>query len=101
ALPGPVDQPAEQVELLVGDVLVHEDPKLAALDTLQERVQGGVPRGRRPPDGGHSHALGRVDVRVLEASPVADPALVDVVVLPRGHADQLVAALPEADVAAD
>src|SRR5437879_6928082 len=43
----------------------------------------------------------RFDVGVVEATAVADPALVDVVVLARGHAHKLATALPEVDVAPD
>ncbi len=103
ALQRAVEQAAEQVRLLVGDVLGQRDAeaRALALDALGQRAQRGAPRGPLPAHGRRDQAVGAVHVRVVEAAPVADPALVDVVVLARRDAHQLAAPLPQRDVAAD
>src|SRR5207237_9867755 len=49
----------------------------------------------------NAHPGGVMAVGVVEAAAVADPAVVDLVVLVGGDAYELVAALPEGHVAAD
>jgi len=98
-----VEQLAEEESLLVGDVLRQRDAQLGALalDALGgggNRVRPGCPgtSDARCPQSGRF-----VDVGVVEPAAVADPALVDVVVLMRGDADELAAALPLGHAAPD
>src|SRR4029077_11566296 len=91
-----VEQLAEQECLLVGDVLRQGDAELRspALDAGGDGVDGVRPGGPGAGDRGGAQTLRIVDVRVVEAPSVADPALVDLVVLVRCDPHQLVAPLP-------
>src|SRR5262249_21577437 len=88
-------------ELLIGDVLAQRDPELLALQAVEQRHHRLVPCGVAAPDLRRTQALGRVDLYVVEAAAIADPAFINLVVLVRRHANQLVAALPKGDAAAD
>src|SRR5262245_22663018 len=101
ALPWSGQQPGHEIELLIGDVLAQRDPELFALQAVEQRHHRLVPCGVAPPDLRRTQALGRVDLYVVEAAAIADPAFINLVVLVRRHANQLVAALPKGDAAAD
>src|ERR1700716_4332424 len=103
ALQRPIQQAAEEIRLLVGEVGGQRDAQLRtlALDPGGGRRQRVRPGRLRSADGRSPKPGGLVDVRVVKAAAVADPALVDVAVLTRGDAHQLPAPLPHRHVAAD
>ena len=103
ALERTVEQALEQERLLVGQVLRERDAESGALalDSVHQREQRAVPGGALALDQRRPQPVRIVDVRVVEAPAVADPALVDLVVLVRGHAYELAAPLPERDAASD
>jgi hypothetical protein len=103
ALQRAVEQAAEQERLLVGDVLGKRDPEpgALALDPCADRGDGVGPGRADAADHWGLQAGRVVDVGVLEAAAIADPALIDVVVLVRRNPDELATALPLRDAAAD
>ena len=101
ATQGARQQPFDQKQLLVGGLAAQGDADALATESRGRGRQRLLP-GRRPAlDGRNLQTVLVVDVRVLEPSAIADPAVVDVVVLMRGDPDQLPAPLPHRHVAAD
>ena len=96
ALQRAVEQAAKEEGLLIGDVLRKRDAELRpfALDPHRHRGDGIGPCRPCAPDGRRAQPGRVVDVGVVEATAVADPALVDLVVLVGRNPDQLSAALP-------
>src|SRR5438477_9580259 len=91
-----VEQAAEEECLLVRDVLGQRDaePGAFALDAGGDGVDRIRPRGPGPPARRRAQPRRVVDVGVVEAAAIADPALVDVVGFVCGDAYQLASALP-------
>ncbi len=103
ALQRAVKKTAKEEGFFVGDVgrKRYAELRALALDSRGGGRQRVSPRRPVAADGRGAQPRRIVHVRVVESAAVADPALVDVVVLARGDAHELAAALPHRRVAAD
>src|SRR5262249_1031581 len=101
SLPGSGQEPGQEIELLVRDVLAQRDREPSALQAVQQRHHRLVPCGVAASQLRRTQTPGRINLPVVEATAVADPAFVYVAVLVRRHAHELIAALPQGDAAAD
>ena len=97
-----VEEAAEKETLLIGEVLGQGDAELRtfALDAVRQGAEGVGPGRLQPTHGGDPQSRRVVDIGVVEATAIADPALVDLIVLARCHTYQLASPLPQSDVAA-
>src|SRR5207237_8910384 len=101
--PGAAQRPPEQLleeeALLVGEVLGKRDAELGALasNAVGEEPDRSLPARLGAVRERRAAPLPIVDVGIVEAAPVADPAVVDLVVLAAGYAHQLAPPLPEVD----